>query len=402
MLEIVDRIENIAIQCLREALDLDNKFEILYDEYFALEPIYTNAIEDMLRDKNMLEIVHSRILYGILRHNVIANSFVKYFFPSLVTDNSLINILQPDHKRIDLSIKCNNSFIIIESKVNNAKEQETQVDRYIDIARNNYADENIYVLYLNRDNNLLPSEKSLSDEHLEMLGERFVCRNYKNDIIEWLESLLPIVHMNEEPYLKSTILLYLNYLKTIFDNNSRLDNMNKKIEKELVNVLGLNELSLEEKVDLINDKLDSIEKLKESLEALHSDYMDELDKQRMNSWFKQITESLRNKIKIKRDTYEEFGFEFLYHRIKFMCVVSFDDTNYYWGIKGVNATSDTKPTAFTQLKSLILNSNIGLCHDSTCSSEWVISDYEDYDRIVETYLSLARFILNNEECVILN
>lgn len=177
--------------------------------------------------------------------------------------------------------------------------------------------------------------------------------------------------------------------------------MNKKIEKELVNVLGLNELSLEEKVDLINDKLDSIEKLKESLEALHSDYMDELDKQRMNSWFKQITESLRNKIKIKRDTYEEFGFEFMYHHIKFMCVVSFDDTNYYWGIKGVNATSDTKPTAFTQLKSLILNSNLGLCHDSTSSSEWVISDYEDYNRIVETYLSLARFILNNEECIIL-
>ena len=121
MLEIVDRIENIAIQCLREALDLDNKFEILYDEYFALEPIYTNAIEDMLRDKNMLEIVHSRILYGILRHNVIANSFVKCFFPSLVTDNSLINVLQPDHKRIDLSIKCNNSFIIIENKVMSKK-----------------------------------------------------------------------------------------------------------------------------------------------------------------------------------------------------------------------------------------------------------------------------------------
>lgn len=48
MLEIVDRIENIAIQCLREALDLDNKFKILYDEYFALEPIYTNVIEDIL------------------------------------------------------------------------------------------------------------------------------------------------------------------------------------------------------------------------------------------------------------------------------------------------------------------------------------------------------------------
>ena len=124
MLEIVDRIDKIVIQCLREALDLDNKFEILYDEYFALEPIYTNAIEDILHNRNMLEIVHSRILYGILRHNVIANSFVKYFFPSLVTDNSLINVLQPDHKRIDLSIKCNNSFIIIESKVNNAKEQK--------------------------------------------------------------------------------------------------------------------------------------------------------------------------------------------------------------------------------------------------------------------------------------
>ena len=196
MIEIVDRIENIVIQCLREALDLDNKFEILYDEYFALEPIYTNAIEDMLRDKNMLEIVHSRILYGILRHNVIANSFVKYFFPSLVTDNSLINVLQPDHKRIDLSIKCNNSFIIIESKVNNAKEQKKQVDRYLDIARNNYADENIYVLYLNRDNNLLPSEKSLSDEHLEMLGERFVCRNYNNDIIETI-TFEDIMHINK-------------------------------------------------------------------------------------------------------------------------------------------------------------------------------------------------------------
>lgn len=402
MIEIVNRIDKIVIKCLRETLDLNNKYKMLYDEYFALEPIYTNAIEDMLHNRNMLEIVHSRILYGILRHNVIANSFVKCFFPSLVTDNSLINVLQPDHKRIDLSIKCNNSFIIIESKVNNANEQEKQVDRYINIARNNYADENIYVLYLNRDNNLLPSDKSLSDEYLEMLGERFVCRNYKNDIIEWLESLLPIVHMNEEPYLKSTILLYLNYLKTIFDNNSRLDNMNKKIEKELVNVLGLNELSLEEKVELISDKLDSIEKLKESLEALHSDYMDELDKQRMNSWFKQITESLRNKIKIKRETYEEFGFEFQYHHLNFMCVISFDDTDYYWGIKGINATIDTKPTVFAQLKRLILNSNLGLCHDSASPSEWVISDYEDHSKIVETYLSLARFILNNEECIILN
>lgn len=402
MIEIVNIIDKIVIKCLRETLDLNNKYKMLYDEYFALEPIYTNAIEDMLHNRNMLEIVHSRILYGILRHNVIANSFVKCFFPSLVTDNSLINVLQPDHKRIDLSIKCNNSFIIIESKVNNANEQEKQVDRYINIARNNYADENIYVLYLNRDNNLLPSDKSLSDEYLEMLGERFVCRNYKNDIIEWLESLLPIVHMNEEPYLKSTILLYLNYLKTIFDNNSRLDNMNKKIEKELVNVLGLNELSLEEKVELISDKLDSIEKLKESLKALHSDYWDELDKQRMNSWFKQITESLRNKIKIKRETYEEFGFEFQYHRLNFMCIISFDDTDYYWGIKGVNATIDTKPTVFAQLKRLILNSNLGLCHDSASPSEWVISDYEDHSKIVETYLSLARFILNNEECIILN
>lgn len=402
MIEIVNIIDKIVIKCLRETLDLNNKYKMLYDEYFALEPIYTNAIEDMLHNRNMLEIVHSRILYGILRHNVIANSFVKCFFPSLVTDNSLINVLQPDHKRIDLSIKCNNSFIIIESKVNNANEQEKQVDRYINIARNNYADENIYVLYLNRDNNLLPSDKSLSDEYLEMLGERFVCRNYKNDIIEWLESLLPIVHMNEEPYLKSTILLYLNYLKTIFDNNSRLDNMNKRIEKELVNVLGLNELSLEEKVELISDKLDSIEKLKESLKALHSDYWDELDKQRMNSWFKQITESLRNKIKIKRETYEEFGFEFQYHRLNFMCIISFDDTDYYWGIKGVNATIDTKPTVFAQLKRLILNSNLGLCHDSASPSEWVISDYEDHSKIVETYLSLARFILNNEECIILN
>lgn len=401
MIEIVNRIDKIVIKCLREALDLNNKYKMLYDEYFALEPIYTNAIEDMLHNRNMLEIVHSRILYGILRHNVIANSFVKYFFPSLVTDNSLINVLQPDHKRIDLSIRYNHSFIIIESKVNNANEQEKQVERYINIARNIYADENIYVLYLNRDNNLLPSDKSLSDEYLEMLGERFVCRNYKNDIIEWLESLMPIVHMNEEPYLKSTILLYLNYLKTIFDNNSRLDNMNKKIEKELVNVLGLNELSLEEKVELISDKLDSIEKLKESLEALHSDYLDELDKQRMNSWFKQITESLRNKIKIKRETYEEFGFEFQYHRLNFMCIISFDDTDYYWGIKGVNATIDTKPTVFAQLKRLILNSNLGLCHDSASPSEWVISDYEDHSKIVETYLSLARFILNNEECIIL-
>lgn len=85
-----------------------------------------------------------------------------------------------------------------------------------------------------------------------------------------------------------------------------------------------------------------------------------------------------------------------------MCVISFDDTDYYWGIKGINATIDTKPTVFAQLKRLILNSNLGLCHDSASPSEWVISDYEDHSKIVETYLSLARFILNNEECIILN
>lgn len=98
----------------------------------------------------------------------------------------------------------------------------------------------------------------------------------------------------------------------------------------------------------------------------------------------------------------EFGFNFKYRNLDFRCTVSFDDNeNPYWGICGLTKNVNSHPKIFNALKQLVLQSNKGFHNYEGNSPEWVISDYERKELIVERFVSLTKLICRSEYCSII-
>lgn len=194
-----------------------------------------------------------------------------------------ITIPYPDKNRIDLTIKGKNFFLIIENKVNGAQEQKKQVDRYVDIASKIYPSKEIYVLYLNQDGYTYPSEYSLSSKVKMKLGKNFICKNYKVDILNWLYSVNRIISFDTEQQLKSSIVVYIGYLEEYFGNSKRQIIMNNKLDKLIVEQLKLDNKSTSEKLQVIEDELENVQKLCERLEFLQEQYQEEYDEENFNN-----------------------------------------------------------------------------------------------------------------------
>lgn len=194
-----------------------------------------------------------------------------------------ITIPYPDKNRIDLTIKGKNFFLIIENKVNGAQEQKKQVDRYVDIASKIYPSKEIYVLYLNQDGYTYPSEYSLSSKVKMKLGKNFICKNYKVDILNWLYSVNRIIPFDTEQQLKSSIVVYIGYLEEYFGNSKRQIIMNNKLDKLIVEQLKLDNKSTSEKLQVIEDELENVQKLCERLEFLQEQYQEEYDEENFNN-----------------------------------------------------------------------------------------------------------------------
>ena len=204
--------------------------------------------------------------------------FIKFFLDIDVSAND-ITIPYPDKNRIDLTIKGKNFFLIIENKVNGAQEQKKQVDRYVDIASKIYPSKEIYVLYLNQDGYTYPSEYSLSSKVKMKLGKNFICKNYKVDILNWLYSVNRIISFDTEQQLKSSIVIYIGYLEEYFGNSKRQIIMNNKLDKLIVEQLKLDNKSTSEKLQVIEDELENVQKLCERLEFLQEQYQEEYDEE---------------------------------------------------------------------------------------------------------------------------
>lgn len=118
--------------------------------------------------------------------------------------------------RVDVALKGEDIFIIIENKVNSAEEQRNQVYRYVHeiaIDKYGYSLSQIYVIYLNPTNHNPPSEYSLCDENnennvFEELGEEhYTVQSYKYDITDWLRCL----SVTNEPHIDSALDQYIDF-----------------------------------------------------------------------------------------------------------------------------------------------------------------------------------------------
>ena len=112
-------------------------------------PFHLNVIEAVCHG-TFRETGHSLVLADMLKHPDIRSSFLERFL------NLKYNELEvfAERDRVDVALKGNGIFVIIENKVNAAEEQKSQVYRYvheIGIDKYGYKLSEIYVIYLNRE-----------------------------------------------------------------------------------------------------------------------------------------------------------------------------------------------------------------------------------------------------------
>lgn len=393
IISLLDVIE----QSLDETLCICQKISALYKKELSNSPFIIDLLNDALRSEKLKETAHSRILYRILHDRNMQKRFVEHFLPDVNCSPTNIQIPYPDRHRIDLTIKSDNFFLIIENKVNNAPEQPSQIENYVKIAQQTYPDEQIYVLYLGGSTNIYPSEISLSTKVRQLLYDRVICKNYKDDIMPWIESVYEQIDFNKQPYLKSTMLSYKTYL----ENKYNLNKMNNKLDKALIDILNLDSISLIERIKVIEDQIENIDKIRERLSYLLDDYCEQKNISDIKEWYNQCSNILSDKLVLTMENNIEFGFNFQYRNLGFRCTVSFDgNEDPYWGICGLKENANSRPKIFQMLKQLVLQSNKGFHNYEDNSLEWVISDYEKKELIVDRFVSLANLIYNSEHCII--
>lgn len=391
------RFSDTIEQGLDETLCVCQKISASYKKKLSDSPFMIDLLDDALRSERLKETAHSRILYRILHDKSMQKRFVEYFLPDVDCTFESIQIPYPDRHRIDLTLKSDNFFLIIENKVNNAPEQPSQIANYVKIAQQTYPDSQIYVLYLGGETNIYPSENSLPTEVRQLLGDRMIYKNYRDDITPWIEFVYKEIDFYKQPFLKSTLLSYKTYL----ENKYNLNKMNNKLDKALVDALGLDSLPFEDSIKIIEDQLNNINKIRERLSSLLDDYTKQSNICDIQKWYNQCSDTLSHKIVLTMEDDIEFGFNFKYRNRDFRCLVSYDDNKEpYWGVCGLTENINSCPNIFNALKQLVLQSNKGFHNYEYNSSEWVISDYERKELIVDRFITLANLIYCSESCSI--
>lgn len=196
------------------------------------------AVKTQLR-----ETVHSRILANLLQYDTeILNSFLNKFFSGEYLPNEDLpnkdfkkegwNIFVEKNKMdIVLEGKFHGNVIIIENKVNDACEQPEQIDRYVSHYREKNDYENIYVLYLKREDHYGPSPYSWSKTDGDC---KLITISYKDDVRSWIDELTG--DHSKKAGLAATLRPYKEYLDMMFNKDTEIMEEAKNKIKELLEI----------------------------------------------------------------------------------------------------------------------------------------------------------------------
>jgi len=267
-----------------ELIGIASEIQNLFLEEIRKLHYGANLIDELHANEN----AHSRILRMLIAYNgdntyPIFASFLKLIKKHCHYANDL-TVCSPqfsnEEARIDVLIKEFHSdrpyAVIIENKVCGAVDQEEQIQRYIEIVMQNVSPDNIYVIYLTKDREKHVSEVSLTEKAKMVLGVtndssgRYIPLNYKDDILPWLErEVLPNLPLKEE-LLASSIQLYIDYLKGMFNMRENelpiLQLIYTKMRQEL-DIQTINDtISLYEKIEFLKTSVESI--LSEDIEKV--------------------------------------------------------------------------------------------------------------------------------------
>ncbi len=249
------------------------ELNVLYKKKIDELPCFINVISELHANENS----NSRILKVLLQYSHEGEYPILESFISLLGTitkrkmNISVNLpeLSNEESRIDLLVKEKKSYaIVIENKIRNAPDQSSQIERYIDYVEGlAIPKRKIYVIYLTLDGKKIVSDISLTDKakrNLEYSNRdkgRFICVNYKYNILPWLEKLEKDEFVQNEPLLHSAIIQYVSFLKDKLNIREEDIIINNELGKQFMNTLHIEKLSeilqTRESVDKLQDIVSS-------------------------------------------------------------------------------------------------------------------------------------------------
>ena len=233
--------------------------------------------------------LHSNFIASLLDPNgdhYKGDLFLKLFLETCGIDDFSIETstatIFKEFKHIDIYISDGKKHIILENKVY-AKDQPTQIARYIDtIQKEGAKDEDICVLYLHPDGKL-PDNQSFGDYHTRLLGEnpsiKFKVISYGKEILEWIDKCKNEVSNITD--LNVFLSQYKDVIEMIYDRYKRIDEMNN-----------------EDLVKIFKDNYRAVSDIVSNYEQTRRKIIDE--------FFKNISDNLKGMYK------KEDGFEICY------------------------------------------------------------------------------------------
>lgn len=382
-LRLSNQLFQYKLDGLRDNIILSNQVSDVIQKHLAIRPFHLNVIEAACHGR-FKETGHSLVLADMLKHPKIQASFLERF---LGIQHDFMKVTA-EKDRVDVALKGEDIFIIVENKVNSAGEQENQVYRYVhEIGEDKYGYDlsQIYVVYLNPTDQTLPSDYSLCDENgennvFEAIGEdHYAIQSYKYDITSWLRRL----SIEGEPHINSALDQYIDFLETKFHNSPLDKNMNNEIKQLILKELAIEGKSFEEQMDALNSQSKKVAELSTALEELKIELKKAESHRVMREWQNQVVQKLN--IELKHDEHS-FGI-LLKNNVWLGIWDGYDDKKFghkpYWGVQCDSYKPGNMPEIEKQIEELLKIADI---RKSESENGWIA--FYTTQKGVERFISL--------------
>lgn len=273
-------------------------FDIKLKEERRKLPYNLNILDEIHANEN----AHSRILVKFLQYKKNGNFILKSFLQSLGNPFNEIPVEHPmitaEKDRIDIRIRDKEYSIIIENKIHGANDQDSQIERYIEIEENHRDKEKVYVLYLTRSGGA-PSEYSFSSSETWNKAIRYKEISFKDHILPWIKKLeysddfSNILH-NDFLLLQSALIQYKNHLQGMFYEREGEKKMEAEMKQYLKSKLGLSDDSSEniKNIKSIDKHLNSLTEMQGFLEGIKNETL-----QVIFDMLKEVVESINKELR---------------------------------------------------------------------------------------------------------
>ena len=230
--------DNRAKEIIENAFEITSKFidsDMLqrYREYIKknnFEESYPFNIFELISDIYYRENFHSDIIAKLLENEIILKNFLKFIG---VNESAYKNAeVEREESKIDILIKTEKNCIIVENKLNWAKDMPEQLFRYYNECKNNKKLEVDKIVYLSPNSSKMPEDYSVKEIPKELIKTIIGYDGEREDFYTMvLEKSLKEMNNNEP---KEWLLLLEHYLKILrLTGETKMDALTEKFYNKI-------------------------------------------------------------------------------------------------------------------------------------------------------------------------